>query len=188
MPSEDRSITALLRAIEHGDANARAELFALLYDELRAQASQLARRRSRSETMRTTAIVHETYMRMARGKDSCWNDRAHFLATAAKAMRHVLIDQARARQRLKRQPLGVSVVLDEVVDVYAERAVDLEGLDAALKRLAEFDPVMAQAVELRFFGGATVEETARLIGLTKRTFERHWDVTRAWLQSEVEGS
>jgi RNA polymerase sigma factor (TIGR02999 family) len=186
MTPAERDVTTLLQAIEHGDEQARAELFAVLYDELRARAAQLARGRPRQDTLRTTAIVHETYVRLARGRDAAWVDRAHFLATAARAMRHVLIDQARARKRRKREPSGWAVALEEVVDIYEERAVDLEQLDSALARLVEFDPEMAQAVELRFFGGASVEEAARILGMSKRTFERRWESTRAWLKKEIE--
>jgi RNA polymerase sigma factor (TIGR02999 family) len=185
MAPAERDVTSLLRAIEHGDEQARAELFAVLYDELRARAARLSKGRSRHETLRTTAIVHETYVRLARGADARWTDRAHFLATAAKAMRHVLIDQVRARNRRKGHPSVWAVALEEVVDVYEERSVDLERLDAAMTKLAGFDPDMAQAVEFRFFGGASVEETARLLGMSKRTLERRWESTRAWLKKEI---
>ena len=186
MGRKERDVTTLLRAIEGGDERARAELFAVLYDELHARAARLPKARSPHETFRTTAIVHETYVRMVRERDAGWNDRAHFLATAAKAMRHVLIDQVRARNRRNREPSCWAIALDEVVDVYEERAVDLQRLDAALTKLAGFDPQMAQAVEVRFFGGASVEETARLLGLSKRTLERRWESVRAWLKKEIE--
>lgn len=185
MATSERDVSALLAAVERGDETARAELFAVLYDELRARATQLARGLGRGETLRATVVVHETYLRLARGGDECWKDRAHFLATASKAMRHVLIDQVRARNRRRRQADGHSVALDEIVAVYEERAVDLEALDSALCDLAEASPEMAHAVELRFFGGASVEETARMLGMSKRTFERRWEATRAFLRSRV---
>ena len=186
MTGPERDVTRLLHAVEAGDPQARADLFVLLYDELRSRAARLARGRGRNETLRATAIVHETYVRLARGAQHGWRDRAHFLATAARAMRHVLIDHARARQRRSGRVGLEQIALDEVVSVYEERAVDLEALDRALVRLASFDPEMAQAVELRFFGGASVDETAAVLALSKRTFERRWAAARAWLRHEVE--
>jgi RNA polymerase sigma factor (TIGR02999 family) len=186
MAEKNDPIADFLTAYERGDENARAEMFALLYDELRARATRLAGKHGRNETLRATAIVHEVYLRLARGEGVSWRDRTHFLAAASRTMRHVLIDYARNRGRQKRQADGVRVAVDEILDSYQDRAIDLEALDAALTRLAGFDPVMAQAVELRFFGGASVEETAQLLGLSKRTLERRWETVRAWLRSQVE--
>ena len=185
MTGAEDPIARLLAAFERGEEGARAEMFALLYDELRARAARLEKRHGRNETLRATAIVHEVYLRLAGGECGGWRDRAHFLAAASRTMRHVLIDYARGRHRSKRQASGVRVAVDEILDTYQDRAVDLEGLDRALNRLAEFDPTMAQAVELRFFGGASVEETAELVSMSKRTFERRWEAVRAWLRSEI---
>lgn len=186
MAAAEDPIPGFLAAYERGDEGARAELFAQLYDELRARATRLAQRHGRNETLRATAIVHEAYLRLARGDGAGWHDRAHFLAAASRTMRHVLIDHARSRRRQKRKADGVRVAIDELLDTYEDRAIDLEALDRALDRLAGFDPLMAQAVELRFFGGASVEETAQLLGMSKRTLERRWEAVRAWLRSEIE--
>jgi len=185
MTGEDDPVTGSLAAYESGDEGARAELFAQLYDELRSRATRLAQKRGRNETLRATAIVHEVYLRLARGDGLGWRDRAHFLAAAARTMRHVLIDYARRRERRKRKAEGVRVAVDEILDSYEDRAIDLEALDRALDRLAGFDPTMAKVVELRFFGGASVEETAQLVGMSKRTLERRWEAVRAWLRSEI---
>ncbi len=185
MASDDDAVRELLAAFDRGDEEARAQLFTLLYDELRARAGKLAGRHGRHETLRATAIVHEVYMRLVHAGVGGWKDRAHFLAAAARAMRHVLIDYARKRGRQKRQADGVRVAVEELLDSYEDRAIDLEALDLALTKMAEFNPEMAQAVELRFFGGASVEEAAKLLGMTKRTFERRWEAARAWLRTEV---
>jgi RNA polymerase sigma factor (TIGR02999 family) len=178
-------IPGFLAAYERGDEGARAELFSRLYGELRSRATRLTQKHGRNETLRATAIVHEVYLRLARGDGADWHDRAHFLAAASRTMRHVLIDYARSRQRRKRKADGVRVAVDEILDTYQDRAIDLEALDRALDRLAGFDLLMAQAVELRFFGGASVEETAQLVGMSKRTLERRWEAVRAWLRSEI---
>ncbi len=185
MATSERDVTALLAAVEQGDEAARAQLFAVLYDELRARATQLARGLGRGESLRATAVVHETYLRLARGGDKNWRDRAHFLATASKAMRHVMIDQVRARNRRRLDADTPNIELDDIVSMYEERAVDLEALEAALNELGQASPEMAQAVELRFFGGASVDETARMLGMSKRTFERRWESARAFLRSRV---
>ena len=181
----DDPITGFLTAFERGDEGARGDLFVQLYEELRSRALRLAQRHGRNETLRATAIVHEVYLRLARGEGAGWRDRAHFLATASRTMRHVLIDHARNRRRRKRRAEGVRVAVDEILDSYEDRAIDLEALDRALDRLAGFDPTMAQVVELRFFGGASVEETAQLVGMSKRTLERRWEAVRAWLRSQI---
>ena len=185
MAGEDDPVPGFLAAYERGDERARAELFSSLYDELRSRAARLAQRHGRNETLRATAIVHEVYLRLARGDLAGWRDRAHFLASASRTMRHVLIDHARNRRRRKRQAEGVRVGVDELLDSYEDRAIDLEALDRALTRLSGFDPTMALAVELRFFGGASVEETAQLVGMSKRTLERRWEAVRAWLRSQI---
>ena len=185
MGGAEDPIPGFLAAYERGDPSARAELFSQLYDELRSRATRLAQKHGRNETLRATAIVHEVYLRLARGDGAGWRDRTHFLAAASRTMRHVLIDHARSRQRRKRSPDGVQVAVDEILDSYEDRAIDLEALDRALDRLAGFDSTMAQVVELRFFGGASVEETAQLVGMSKRTLERRWEAVRAWLRSEI---
>jgi RNA polymerase sigma factor (TIGR02999 family) len=157
-----------------------------LYAELHRLAEQCMLGQPPGHTLQTTALVHEAYLRLAPKAHLAWEDRARFLATAAKAMRHVLVDHARARSRRKRTPPGQELPLDRIVPAYEDRAHDLVALDEALERLAAFDAPMAQAVELRFFGGISFEECARVLGLPLRTFERRWAAVKAWLRAEVQ--
>lgn len=136
-------------------------------------------------TLQATALVHEVLLKMWGETDPPWEDRARFLAAASKAMRHVLIDHARARARDKRQAPGERLPLDAITAAYEARAGDLIALDEALDRLGAFDPLMARAVELRFFGGLSVEDSARILDIPLRTLERRWAVVRAWLHAEV---
>jgi RNA polymerase sigma factor (TIGR02999 family) len=167
------------------DTRAHEDFQSELYAELRRRASILMRNQPRSHTLQATALVNEVYLRLHGDTDPAEEDRAHFLALASRAMRHVLVDHARTRGRQKRTPQGEKVALDDVVVTYESRALDLLALDDALQRLSEFDEDMARAVELRFFGGLSVEETARVLGIPKRTLERRWQAVRAWLHAEV---
>lgn len=171
----------LLDRISHGDEGARSELFSLLYSELH----RIARNRMRAQigiSMQPTALINEVFLRLAKGS---WNDRKHFLLSASRAMHHVLIDHARARERRKRQASRVDLELDEVVAQYQGHALDLEGLDGALTELGRNDPEMAQAVYLRFFAGLPAEEIVAMLGLSQRTYERRWALTRAWLYKRL---
>ena len=181
-------MAALLAASQRGEEGARARLFTLLYDELEARAGALVRRQGgRHDLLRAAAIVQELHARLA-GGDPGWSDRAQFLSAASRAMRRLLLDHARARRK-GAPSAGAARVdrrgLEELLDRYQGRAHDVEALDRALKRLEEFSPVMAQAVELRFFGGAGVEETAQLLGMTRRVFEKRWEAVRAWLRVQI---
>jgi RNA polymerase sigma factor (TIGR02999 family) len=161
------------------------ELFRSLYAELRRQAELLMHGQRRDHTLQATALVHEVLLRVWDGKEPAPEDRQRFLATAAKAMRHVLVDHARGRGRDKRTPPGSRLPLDQVSVAFEERAFDLLLLDEALERLDAADPTMARAVDLRFFGGLPAEEVARMLGMPLRTFERRWSVVRAWLATEI---
>ena len=171
------------------DSEDRAEgddaerLFDALYHELHHQAQRCMERQPPGHTLQPTALVNETFLKLADGEG--WKGREHFMSVAAKAMRSVLVDHARSKDRLKRQGAAHRISLDSVVVTYDERAVDLLLLDDALERLAAFDEHMARAVELRFFAGLNVEETARIVGMSKRALERQWAATRAWLYREV---
>lgn len=156
-----------------------------VYQELRRRAAILMRGQPRNHTLQATALVHEVFLKLGGEQPPGEEERGRFLALASRAMRHVLVDHARTRNRKKRTPDGERVLLDEVVLSYADRAFDLLALDEALERLAGFDEEMARAVELRFFGGLSVDETARIIGMPKRTLERRWQAVRAWLYGEV---
>jgi len=183
-PRDD--ITSLLRRIARGERDAREEAFALLYRELHDQAECAMRGQPGRHTLQATALVHEMWIKIEARRAQGWNDRRHFLATASHAMRQVLVDHARARRRLRREPPGEQEPLDRIVVSYEERALDLVALDDALRRLAEFNPDMAQAVELRFFAGASSEEAAEILGISSRTFERRWSAARTWLRAELE--
>jgi RNA polymerase sigma factor (TIGR02999 family) len=167
---------------EHEDRNG---LFAELYADLRARADRFMRGQPRDLTLQATALVHEACLKIFGHERLEGADRSHLLALASTAMRSVLVDHARARGRVKRVPPGERLPIDEVHLAFEERAVDLVALDEALAKLATFDPTMARAVELHFFGGLSLEDTARVVDLPLRTLERRWAATRAWLRGEV---
>jgi RNA polymerase sigma factor (TIGR02999 family) len=173
-------VTTLLRAAREGDETALAEVSALLYDELRQRARACMRREARGRGFQTTELVHETFMRLA-GADVDWQDQQHFLALASRVMRRVLIDMARARGYRKRGGGAIHVPLDSGVAGVMSRGADLIALDEALQALATIDARRAQVVELRFFGGLTVGETARLLGVSPDTVMRDWRLAKAWL-------
>jgi RNA polymerase sigma factor (TIGR02999 family) len=186
-PPPRSDVTRMLADVAAGDRDAAASLFALVYDELRRLAASALRRERPDHTLQPTALVHEAYLRLADEPDARWESRAHFLAVAAQAMRRILVDHARGRNALKRgqgephQPLdGV-----EVEAVGSLTTIDLLALDDALGRLASLDPRQARVVELRFFGGLTIEETAAVTGLSDRTVKREWQMARAWLRREM---
>jgi RNA polymerase sigma factor (TIGR02999 family) len=171
------SVRALLRALEEGDGEAGSELFKLLYAELHERARSLTHQRPKPVTLQATALVHEAYVRLVGEPGRGYRDRDHFLACASRAMKNVLVDHAR-----RHRSGGGAELLDAVVAAFEERALDIEGLALALEELTRSDPEMAQAVELRFFGGASEEETARILGIPLRSLQRRWKGTRAWLR------
>ena len=182
------SVTLLLDAVRAGDLAARDRLFEVVYRELRRIARRQRRAVGGGETMNTTALVHETYLKLA--GDARWStrDRAHFFALAARAMRQILIDQARAHTRQKRgkgeRPIRID---DGPFEIAApERAEELLALDAALERLAVVDPEMARIVEWRFFAGLSVVDIAGVLEVSDRTIKRHWRAARAFLLQELE--
>ena len=183
-PTQDPIVDAVLRRIEGGDAGARAELIELLYADLHGRAARMMRRQRFDHTLQATALLNEACMRLL-GDRAAWNDRAHFLCAAATAMRSVLVDHARSRARQKRTAPGERLQLDLLLLEYEQKGVDVEGLDHAIGRLAKFDPAMARACELRYFACLDAAETARVLGLSKRTFERHWSAARAWLRGAM---
>lgn len=183
-PSED--ITVFLSAARAGDRAALDEVFARVYREIRNIASAQLRRVGAQPTLGTTAIVHEAYLKLARADDIPWQDRAHFYAVAATAMRQILLNHARHHLAAKRggaRPVPLSSV-DAPIDAKAE---ELVGLGAALARLAELDERLARVVDLRFFAGLSVEETANVLGVTDRTIKRDWQAARAFLYHALYG-
>jgi RNA polymerase sigma factor (TIGR02999 family) len=186
-------ITRLLAAARQGDGEAMDRLMALVYDELRLMARRQLRHRRPGQTLTTTALVHEAYLKLVDHPGATWEDRSHFLSVAALAMRHILVDSARRRVAKKRGGEGVRIPLDELhlslEEPSAEaRAVEVLGLDRALTSLASLNERLSRLVELRFFGGLNEEETARVMGTSERTVRRDWRKARAFLFQALGGA
>ncbi len=179
-------ITLLLAAARRGDQDAVDQLLPLVYDQLREVAHRQLRRRRPGNTFNSTVLVHEAYLKLAAKMDTDWQDRNHFLAVAAVAMRHILVDYARRKTAQKRGGNQVLVSLDEGRVGRPAATVEMLALDQALSRLGSLSQRLAKIVELRFFGGLTVEETAELIGTSERTVKRDWRKARAFLLSALE--
>jgi RNA polymerase sigma-70 factor (ECF subfamily) len=169
-----------------GPVDAVSPMAEQLYDELRRLANGYLRR-ERARSVQATELVHEVYLRLLKDKHPQWQDRTHFLAIAAISMRRLLVERARARSAAKRGGPKVQVTLDDGLLMTEARSLDLVALDRALVDLARLDPHQARIVELRYFGGMTVEETAEAIGLSPATVKRHWIVAKAWLMRELHG-
>ena len=184
MTEKTGSVSALLHAWGHGDRQARDDLLPLVYQALREQAARYLRRERRDHTLQPTALVHEAYLRLVGQDHVSWQNRAHFFAVAARVMRRVLVDHARAKRAQKRD-FGQRIALDEAVSFPAERDLDLLALEEALVSLEETDARQARIVELRFFGGLTIEETAHVLGVSETTVKREWDFAKAWFQREL---
>jgi RNA polymerase sigma factor (TIGR02999 family) len=183
-------VTDLLRRWHEGDREALERLMPLVYQELHRIASRYLRHERPGHTLQSTALVHEAYVKLVDQRRVDWQNRAQFFGLAAQAMRRILVDHARARSREKRGSGAPLVALDAVQPVAAEADVhpaDAIALDRALEKLETFDPGQARIVELRFFGGLTVEETADILGTSPSTVKREWTLARAWLYRELEG-
>lgn len=178
-------VTQLLVAWSQGDRDALDELTPLVYDELRRLAHRYMRRESPGHSLQTTALVNEAYVRLTEGKPVNWQDRAHFFAVSANVMRRILIDMANSRHAQKHGGGARHVELEEALIVAAERDADLIALDDALNTLARFDPRKCQVVELRYFGGLSVEETAAVLKVSADTVMRDWKLAKAWLLKEL---
>ena len=174
----------LLQQLTTGDRSAEAELVPLVYGDLKRLAASYLRQERRGHPLEATALVHETYLRMVASRETYWQDRSHFLATAARIMRRILTDHARHRCALKRGAGGVDLSIESVQIAGAEEN-RLDDLDAALTRLAAFAPRPAKVVELRFFGGMTEDEIANHLAVCSRTVKRDWTVAKAWLYDEL---
>ena len=184
LPAE--SLTQLLVAWSDGDREALDKLTPLVYEELRRLARRDMRRERPDHTLQTTALVNEAYLRLVDQRSVRWRGRTHFFAIAARLMRRVLIDHARANRRDKRGGGAVKVALDEATTAGRERAVELLALDEALTALGEIDERKSRIVELRFFGGLSVEEIAEVVGVSPDTVTREWRRARAWLHHEIQ--
>jgi len=185
--SDTGEVTALLRAWHAGEEDAYREVSALLYSELRRQAARHMRNQRRGDTLQPTALVHETFMRLAGAHQVDWQDRKHFLAVAARTMRRLLVDLSRARASKKRGARATHVPFDPELAFGTPPIVDLIALDEALETLAAIDARKVQVIELRFFAGLTVEETAQVLDVSPDTVARDWRMARTWLLRELDG-
>ena len=178
-------LTVLLRQAKQGDAEAAQIVLSRVYGALESIARTQLRTR-RGHTIQTSDLVHEAYFRLFGNPDVCaWSSRKHFLAVASKAMRSILVDYARRKNSARRKASGKRIPLEDLVVAYERKAGDLEALDEALSRFGEFDAESARLIELRFFGGLTVEELSLMFETPKRTVERRLRVARAWLRREL---
>jgi RNA polymerase sigma factor (TIGR02999 family) len=184
--AERDEITQLLQAWSEGDQNALERLAPAVYDELRRLASGYMKRERPGHSLQTTALVNEAYVRLADYKHIRWQNRAHFFALSAQAMRRILVEHAR-RHNLKRGRGVHRVSLEEAAIVGGSRSADLVELDDAMKRLAQFDPRKEQVVEMRFFGGLSINETAEVLKVSPVTVMRDWTTAKAWLYRELAG-
>ena len=184
-PNSDSGPTELLRAWSQGDGSALARLVPQVYEELHRLARRYMRQERPDHTLQATSLVNEAYLRLIDVNRVEWRDRAHFLAVAAQMMRRILVEFARNRQRQKRGGGAVRVSLDDVQELPDSSGRDLVVLSDALSRLAMFDARMGQVVELRFFGGLTVAETAAVLNISPETVMRDWKTAKAWLLREV---
>lgn len=189
--SEAAGITSLLKAWGAGDESALEQLVPLVYAQLRAQARRHLRRERPGAALQSTALVHELYLRLTKAHTVDWHDRAHFFALTARIMRRILVDEARARTAAKRgggvrrMEHSSTVDLDQIPTPQSDTAVVLCALDAALDSLAQLEPRRAKVVELRFFGGLSVDETADLLQVSPQTVMRDWRLARIWLAHEL---
>lgn len=179
-------ISELLAACNSGDKEAWDRLIPVVYDELRGQARRHLRRERDNHTLRTTALVHETYIKLADQRFFNWENRAHFFWLASEIMRRVLVDYARGRNREKRGGEYEIVSMDSKFQIAIDSSnINLLELDSALNRLAEIDPQQAKVVEIRYFGGCSIEETAEILGVSIATVKRDWATAKAWLHHEL---
>ena len=185
---EPGTITLWLRRLQDGDASAYDELIPLLYDELHLIAQQRLRKERPNHTLGATALVNEVYLKFANQKQLALADRGEFMAIASTAMRNILVDYARTKKRVKRGGGVAKISLDDVDAFLSDKEADeVLALDGALARLADIDERAGQVVQYRFFGGLTLDETADIMGISKRSVQRSWTTAKAWLRKEVGG-
>jgi RNA polymerase sigma factor (TIGR02999 family) len=183
---DSHRVTELLREWTAGRPAAMDELLPFIYDELRRRAAAYLRRERVNHTLQTTALVHEAYLKLVDQKAVQWKDRDHFFAVAAQAMRRILVDHAKSKNRAKRGGALTDIQLDNAVEAaLVESEVDIEALDEALSRLAVVDPDQERLVELRFFAGLSLEEAAAVMNISRATAAREWQVAKSWLYREL---
>jgi RNA polymerase sigma factor (TIGR02999 family) len=185
MATPHPGVTGLLQAWGGGDAAALGQLVPIVYEELHRQAQRYLQRESPGHTLQTTALVHEAYLRLVDQRQAHWQNRAQFFGVAAQQMRRILVDYARRHQAAKRGGSAVQVPFDEGAVAATASEVDVVALDDALTRLAVLDPQQARVVELRYFTGLGIEETAEALGISPATVKREWAMARAWLKREL---
>jgi RNA polymerase sigma factor (TIGR02999 family) len=178
-------VTRLLLELSGGNRTVVDELVPFLYPELKRIAAGQLRQERPGHTLQVTALVHEAYLKLVDQRQVNWQNRAHFFGVAAQIMRRILMDYAKGRARGKRGGGGAMAPLDEALAVSTDRAAELVAIDEALDRLAKFDERQAKVVEMRFFGGLSVEETAEVLGVSEPTVKREWAMAKAWLHREI---
>lgn len=183
--SENAEVTQLLTALTRGDDGAASKLIPAVYDELRRLAGSYMRRERSDHTLQATALVHEAYLKLIEQKAVNWQSRAHFFGIAAQLMRRILIDHARGHTRQKRGGEQKKVSLDEAYIFTEKQADELLAVNDSLDRLEKIDPRQARVVEMRFFGGLSVEEAAEVLGVSPKTVKRDWSVAKAWLYADL---
>jgi RNA polymerase sigma factor (TIGR02999 family) len=186
-PVPPAEVTELLRRWSGGDVSARESLVPLVYDELRRLARYYLASQRSEHTLQSTAIVHEAYLRLAGREKVHWESRNHFFAVAAQLMRRILVDHARKRNAAKRGGAHLTLLVDEAGEASSQRELDLVALDDALKALADLDERQSRIVELRFFGGLSIEDTSRVLEISPATVKREWSTARAWLYAQISG-
>lgn len=177
-------VTRLLNAASAGDERAPEELLELVYDDLRRLATAYLQNEHQAQTLQATALVHEAYLRLVNWETVSWQNRAQFFALAAQVMRHILVDNARAKNAQKRN-FGAKIALDEAISFSSGKEVDLLNLEEAFQTLEKLDPRQAKIVELRFFGGLSLAETAFVLKISETTVKREWTFAKAWFQREL---
>ena len=183
---EASEITQMLREWSGGKQEALDNLLPLVYDELHRQAANFLRKERLGHTLQTTALINEAYLKLIDRQDVNWESRTHFFAVAAQAMRRILVDYARQRQREKRGGKAENLPLEQAISIVSqEKSVDLVALDDALTRLEKFDERQARVVELRYFSGLSIDETAEVLSVSNVTVRRDWNMAKAWLLQEI---
>ncbi|MEW6738239.1 MAG: sigma-70 family RNA polymerase sigma factor [Acidobacteriota bacterium] len=185
MTSMPTDVTDMLIKWSNGDQSVHADLMTVIYDELRKRAKQYLARERPGNTLQATALVHEVYLRLIKQNQVRWQNRAHFFGVAAQMMRRILVDHARSRQAEKRGGDGYRLSIDEALEIPKQQDVQLIALDDALITLTQLDPRQSQIVELRFFGGLSVEETAEVLNISPVTVTREWRLAKMWLYRQL---
>lgn len=188
LENAQQDITELLKkwSADRGESEVLDDLLPLVYGELHRQAARFLRREREDHTLQTTALINEAYLKLIDQRNTNWENRLHFFGVAAQAMRRILVDHARTKHRHKRGLKGETTSIEKAIEIAAdERSIDLSDLDEALSRLERVDQQKARIVELRYFAGLSVVETAQVMDVSTKTVERHWTMARAWLHREL---